>query len=257
MTLSLGASNVSAGDNTWDVNVLPYVWALGFDGDVALGSFEADVDYGFDRILENLEMAGMLHLQARRNRWLFFGDIVYGDVSIEDALKSKSLGPFTIGSLSLGPISLNSDIDLDLQMLYLEAGVGYALLDADPSDAWAVDIYGGVRYTEFDIEISFNEVNRKVSQRIDWTEPFVGLMLRRDIAPDWRMIAKADVGGFVGESDSAWSTHLLFSYNWREQTRVVLGYKALHQDYTQGNGATRVTWDVTIHGPVVGIDFRF
>ena len=257
ITLSLAASNVSAGDNTWDVDVIPYVWALGFDGDAALGDFDADVDVGFDQILENLDMAGQLHVQARRNRWLFFGDIVYGDVSMDDALDTKSLGPFSIGPLSIGPIPLNSDIDLDLQMLYVEAGIGYALLDADPSDSWAVDVYGGIRYTDLDAEITFNGVNRKVSQSIDWTEPFIGMMLRRDIAPDWRMIAKADVGGFGNESDSAWSAHLLFSYNWREQVRLVLGYKALHQDYTEGNGAKRVTWDVTTHGPLVGVDFRF
>ena len=203
LSLSLVASNVSAGDDKWDIDVLPYVWALGFDGDGALGDFEAEVDVGFDQILKNLDVAGQLHVKARRNRWLFFGDIVYGDVSIEDELKPKSLGPFSIGDLVIGPIPASSDIDMDLQMLFVEVGVGYALLDTDPSEDWAVDVYGGIRYTDLDAEITFHDINRKVTQSIDWTEPFIGLMLRRDIASDWRMIAKADVGGFGIESDSA------------------------------------------------------
>ena len=38
-----------------------------------------------------------------------------------------------------------------------------------------------------------------------------------------------------------------------DNANVLVGYRALSQDYKKGNGENRFRWDATIHGPVIGL----
>lgn len=38
---------------------------------------------------------------------------------------------------------------------------------------------------------------------------------------------------------------------------LIAGYRVLHQDYEDGSGANRFAFDVTTHGPIIGMNFRF
>jgi hypothetical protein len=38
---------------------------------------------------------------------------------------------------------------------------------------------------------------------------------------------------------------------------VIAGYRALSQDYDDGSGADRFEWDVTLHGPLLGLSIGF
>jgi len=35
------------------------------------------------------------------------------------------------------------------------------------------------------------------------------------------------------------------------------GYRALYQDYSDGSGANKFEWDVTLHGPVFALGIEF
>ena len=74
------------------------------------------------------------------------------------------------------------------------------------------------------------------------------------------MLFAGDVGGFGVGSDLAWSAMGLLGYKWQGaglEWAVLAGYKALYQDYTTGSGTRRFVWDVTMHGPVLGLSIRF
>ncbi len=34
-------------------------------------------------------------------------------------------------------------------------------------------------------------------------------------------------------------------------------YRALYQDFEEGSGSDRFVWDVTLHGPILGLNVRF
>jgi hypothetical protein len=38
---------------------------------------------------------------------------------------------------------------------------------------------------------------------------------------------------------------------------LAAGYRALDQDYEDGEGIGRYKWDATMSGPIAGIDFRW
>jgi hypothetical protein len=42
-----------------------------------------------------------------------------------------------------------------------------------------------------------------------------------------------------------------------DSARVVGGYRAMYQDYTDGCGDNKFKWDVTLHGPNLGLDIEF
>jgi hypothetical protein len=57
----------------WDFHVAPYFWFLSIDGDLTVKGQESDVDVGFDKIWDELNIAAMLEFEARKGRWGLYG----------------------------------------------------------------------------------------------------------------------------------------------------------------------------------------
>ena len=61
--LIISTNVIAAGD--WEYQIEPYMMASSITGDASVGRVAgAPVDVGFDDILDNLDMAGMLHFEA-------------------------------------------------------------------------------------------------------------------------------------------------------------------------------------------------
>jgi hypothetical protein len=43
----------------------------------------------------------------------------------------------------------------------------------------------------------------------------------------------------------------------KDTATVFAGYRALHQDYTDGSGDDKFKWDVTLDGPILGLKIDF
>ena len=71
-----------------------------------------------------------------------------------------------------------------------------------------------------------------------------------------------DVGGFGVGSDFTWGAMGTIGYNFRlfsekNNARAAVGYRAIYQDYTDGSGDDKFKWDVTYHGPILGLVIEF
>jgi hypothetical protein len=44
---------------------------------------------------------------------------------------------------------------------------------------------------------------------------------------------------------------------WQTELHGLVGYRALAVDYTQDSGASKNSVDLILHGPVVGLSFRW
>ena len=70
-----------------------------------------------------------------------------------------------------------------------------------------------------------------------------------------------DIGGVAFGSDFAWSAFGLigcrFNLFGENNARVLAGYRALSQDYTDGSGRDKFQWDVTLYGPILGLLIQF
>jgi hypothetical protein len=67
---------------------------------------------------------------------------------------------------------------------------------------------------------------------------------------------EANIGGFEVGSDFTWNAQAYVGYQFSlfgRPTTLLVGYRALYQDYHHNN----FEWDVTMHGPVIGTAVRF
>jgi hypothetical protein len=229
----------------WQYSISPYMWALSLKGDVTVGGNKSSADIDFDTILDNLNFALMVQAEARKNRLGFFvnpllaqleNDETQVDIEVDMAIVSFG------GYYRFGPWNLDSN-----------AGSSGPKL--------VTDIYAGGRYTylEIDLKISDFGVDEKGDQ--DWIDPIIGVRTLWALSPKWTLSLSGDIGGFGVGSDFAWQARGLVGYGFKlfgnDSAKVFAGYRALYQDYSDGSGADKFEWDVTLHGPVIGMSIHF
>ena len=126
-----------------------------------------------------------------------------------------------------------------------------------------MELLAGGRFTDLKVEISPKNASAELRQKKSWTDLIVGAHLTAELAPNWSVILRGDVGGFgiSGDKDMALNGALLFGWRFiKPDWHLLFGYRALHQDYQDyqdGKGANEFRYKVTTHGPIVGLEYRF
>ena len=236
----------------WSYSISPYMWALSMDGDVTVDGTTSDLDMSFSDIWDELNFAGMIEAEAWKGRFGFLVSGLYADLG---------------HSTNIGPLK----VDPDLQAVWAGAGMLYRLgtwdLTDEPgkkSQTVTLDTYLGVRYTWLDIKLDLKPVLLPLpdpSGKEDWFEPVLGLRSHWDLSDRWSLMMGGDIGGMAFGSDFAWGAYGVFGYRFNlfgnEDARFIMGYRALSQDYDDGHGSNKFEWDVTLHGPLIGLNIPF
>jgi hypothetical protein len=236
-------------DREWEFQVAPYFWFVSMDGNVTAKGQKSDVDTDFTDIWDELNIAGMVTFDARKDNWGFLGDVIYADLG-----KSK-----TVGSI---------DIDPTVKLAWVSAGAFYRLgtwklSDAAGKDVPAVTVDGlfGARYTHIDVNLDIKGFPNRSSDK-HWLDPLVGARAFFDLSEHWMFSLHGNVGGFGVGSNFTWEALGAIGYRFRlfskeNNARAVGGYRAVHQNYTNGSGNDKFEWDVTLHGPILGLVIEF
>ena len=225
----------------WDYDAALYLFALGMDGRLAVRGQEADVDLSFSDILEDLEMAATLHLDAnkRESRWGWFADVFW-----------SSLGR-------------NFDNDLgeyDLNMIYVEGAGTYGFGEN-------LELLAGLRYTDMDMTLDLRPPIQppiepgpgaiRVSGDQNWTDLMIGGRYRARFGERWGFSARGDLAGFgiSKSSDLTWNVVLLGQFKVASRVGLILGYRWFDVDYE--NTDDRFVFDVRQAGPVFALSYSF
>src|SRR5436305_8646391 len=64
-------------NNKWTLDVSLYGLAAGMDGEVGIGPANAQVDFGFDKVWDNLEFGAMGKIRVGYDRWALTTDVIY------------------------------------------------------------------------------------------------------------------------------------------------------------------------------------
>jgi hypothetical protein len=224
----LVANAQPAAPERWDVEITPYLWAAGLDGDTAAdgtGS-EIDTDYSFFS-LDNLDFALGTAVEARKGRWGMLHDLMY--VEFSDAFNRAP----------------NSEVELSGGVLDT-----VALLTAQ--NGRPLELLFGLRYVALKATVDIAPVPA-ASARESWLDPIVGLRFTHAFNDRWSVALRGDIGGFGVSSDFATNVSAIFG--WRVGDNVTLrgGYRLLQMDFDGDS----LLLDATLQGYVIGASWAF
>ncbi|MBI4831467.1 MAG: hypothetical protein HY801_07915, partial [Candidatus Lindowbacteria bacterium] len=215
----------------------------------------SEVDASFSDILDHLDLAVQVHLEARNGKWGLFLDPTYMKLSGDEDV-SSARGVF------------GADVEVTAETWLVEFGgfyrVGEWPVGDDATRSLVFDVLAGGRYFYLNNEIEIEGtgplgLDVDVDESKDWVDPIVGGRVFLDLSDKFKVGLRADVGGFdVGNtSDFAWNVLAALGYDLSENTTLWAGYRHLEVDYDDGSGSDLFVYDVEMSGPIVGMAIRF
>jgi len=225
-----------------------YLFMPGIEGDAKIGDVTSDVDVTFNDILENLDFGFMGFIEHRRGKWSYIGDFAYLKVSAEDT-KSRT----SVSSLAL---------DAELEQTIAEAFIGYRVFEQNIQGAqFGIDLLGGVRFNDLAIELdaqaSLLGLTTSASRNPDeeWLDGVIAVRLQYGQENGWATSLWADIGD--GSDSSSYQLAGFVSYLFKNNIRVLGGYRLYHIEYIGESGGRRFDLDLDYTGPMIGVAYRF
>jgi hypothetical protein len=263
--------------DAWTFTLTPYVWMPSLNGSTTVRGRTLDVDVTFIDILDHTEIPKdlfgvMTYFEARNGRYSFFGDVVYLKVGLNGDM-TRSRGTDDLNA------SVGASAGLKLEMVIAQLAAAYELATwpstSGPGSNTAIDLYGGVRgwWQKADASVDLGgtvnvgDLTRTADRTltasgdVTWLDPLVGVRLRQQFAPGADLVLSGDIGGFGAGSKFTWQALAAFNYTLFVRNNVtwsgMLGYRALSVDYSQGSGLNHYEYNMTMHGPILGVTARF
>jgi hypothetical protein len=220
----------------WDFSLAPlYLWGVSISGEQTVKGIDVDVDVPFSDIFNNLNGAFTIHFEGvHQQRWGFLVDFSW------IRLNPKQETPF-------------GDIDITYTDILTELGGFYRW----NRGAHNFDALGGLRYSSMDVDLDFPGPLPKIDQSKGWLDPFVGGRWAWQISDKWNLRLRGDIGGFGVGSDFSWNLVGLIEFQPWKYVALFAGYRALYQDYEDGNGRNKFKFDATMHGPGIGLNIKW
>jgi hypothetical protein len=221
----------------WQFDIVPYVWGAGIGGDVAIGTLPAQgVEVTFSDIWDNLNIAGMLAFEARKDNWGVLIDAIYVDVS--DTVPTPDEALYGQADVSMS------------QQLYT-ALVTYRIHDGDKV---TVDLGWGPRYVRIDTDLELTSgalQGRKARHDEDWWDWLAGVRVVGHPSKRWSLMGYADLGG--GGVEMTWEAIAAADFAFNKTVSLAFGYRYLNTDYDQNS----FVFDGAMQGPFLGVGFHF
>lgn len=241
--LAVSLSFCTKADN-WSFELEPYLMATSIVGDASIGRISgASIDVDFKTILDNLDMAAMLHFEAHhKSGWGLAMD--YGFMDLSQKKVNDRDGFVKVG--------LRQGVLETLGLYRVKYGRA------------TVDYFAGIRWWDNDMEfildpaITVGSTDIKVKE--DWVDVVAGIRWNNEINHQWNFVARADVGGFGLSADFTSTIEAGFTYKVSKLMTIDMKYKASWVDYENDGNEGEVgqfVYDTITHGPILGLNFKF
>ena len=221
----------------WQLEVTPYLWAAGMQGDVGIGRLAAEgASASFSDIFQSLRSGFMGAFEGRKDRYGFLFDALYLQLS-----KTQQAPLPGLGDVHAKPT----------QQMYTFAGTWRAVEGEIP-----VDIVAGVRSNDVKLDLAvsssaFAPEGRSLVRSRNWADGFVGTRIQYPLTPQWSLVGYVDIGG--GGSDFTWQGLAGANYAFTPTVTAKFGYRYLKVDYDRDD----FLYDVATGGFYAGIGIRF
>ena len=145
-------------DKDWNFVIAPYAWFSALNGQIIVGTVEADMDADFSDIFSNLNMGFMLYGEARYKKFGIIVDWLTVSMTLDGTR------PITGES-----VKVNQD------MMFLETSFLYS---AFHNDKWSADVKLGLRTwwmdTGLEVDRIIGEEPLRAEGSVSWVDPLFG-----------------------------------------------------------------------------------
>jgi hypothetical protein len=229
-------SQGTASTDNWQFQLTPYLWIASISGRAGIGNLIIDTDTSVTDTGVELNFGFMATFEARKNKFVFLTDLQYSDLSTEKG----------------NPGPLFSSTRASFKTFVLDPEVGYRILDNEKGAF--VDVLGGIRYWHVNGNIAFRAgilPAAEASRSRSWVDGVVGLRGKAALSERWFVAGKADLGG--GGSNFTYQLFGGVGLNVGERLALIGGYRDLNVNYNKDG----FLFDMSLHGPVVGLGIKF
>lgn len=219
----------------WRQTVFLYGMGASIEGDAKIGGLAVEVDSGLSDFFDALKFGAMAAYRIENDQWSFTGDLTYMNLGQS---KTTQQG--------------RASASLDVEQFTAMATAGRRIapnLEALVSLAY-FDIAA-------DLRVRLLQQVATASRDASWVDPMVGFNYDVPVGQKWRYTLRGDLGVFGVGSDLTWHALTKVTYQSSERFGWYVGYRAIAYDYEDGAGRNYQRYDLTQHGPGLGIAISF
>jgi hypothetical protein len=196
--------------HAWEWRVAPYLWAAAIDGELTTENADVELEVDFGDIWDNLDSAGLVFVEARKDRLSLLGDIVYLGLELD------------------GNTPGGADVDADVDTTIVELA---GLFRVSPTSPFEVGL--GLRYASMDTEFEVGMASADSDR--DSIDGFVAGRAVWPFAERWSASLYGDVG--AGDADLTWQLSALLGVHF-DGWGLSAGYRALDYDFDEGSASS-------------------
>ena len=225
-------------DSGWHFELAPYIWFAGAHGTVGALGRDASARASASDLLSHFDFGILGAAEARHNRFLLTGDLLWIRLSDSSALPFPGLSA--------------TSIDVRVGQLVWTSKLGYRVIN---SKRFKADANVGARFWHLGQRLNFNPslLGLSFNASQSWADIVVGGRVIFPIGPKTSITTFGDVGGWNATSKLDYQFGGLLGYNFCPKWTLLAGYRYLFVDYRSGGGL----YNMVTSGAILGLSYRF
>jgi len=234
------ARSSSANSDEWHLEITPYLWLAGIEGNLRVGNELVRVDSSGSDVIKQLDFAFATRLEAQKGRFGIHVDENYVNLGTSGIREG---------------IIFDTPYDVQPTMNIFEAGASYTAYavpssDASMPDVFSFEVLGGLRHFHMGLELTAGTNTAEGSRNL--VDGYGGIRLKGRPHPKWTLSTKGTIGG--GGSNFAWTANGLVDYQFCRSMSISGGYQVLDMDADDASNA--VGFDGRLKGLFMGFTFH-
>lgn len=230
-----GQSAVAASDDdNWHFSLSPYLWLAGTHGTMGAGGHDVSIHASAGDLLSHFDFGLMAAAEARHNRVLLNGDMIWIRLSDSEALPFAGLGA--------------TSADVRVGQFVWTSKFGYRAIDHEKMKA---DVSLGVRYWHLGQKLNFNPsrlgIDFNGSQ--NWADIVIGGRILLPAGENTTINLTGDVGGWDAAAKLDYQFATVLERKLSRKWTLAAGYRYLFVDYRKSPDAV---YNMVTPGVVLG-----